>query len=82
MPIKKYCEYLKGNKCACKEPNVCDFEKLIDCPATTKIKIKRKKRIKEYYRNHLDCSYHESGFCEYYGNDCMEHLTCNGIEKE
>ncbi len=39
----KICKYLKGEKCACKEPKECDFEKLINCPATTKIKIKLKR---------------------------------------
>ena len=33
-------------------------------------------------KNHLDCRYWENGFCEYYGNKCMEHLTCNGREEE
>ena len=38
----KYCEYLKGNKCDCKEPKECNLSKLMGCPASTRLKIKLK----------------------------------------
>lgn len=29
-----YCEYLGNNRCTCKEPVECSFDKLMNCPAT------------------------------------------------
>ena len=29
-----------------------------------------------------ECVFYDDGHCEYHGDDCEDHLTCNGIEEE